>query len=170
MEHPERKPNRLKGYDYRSVGAYFITVCTKDGDSLFWNEDTEALIRASLLSYQPVGADRIRPFLSEEGKIVDRAIQDISLRYPNVAVDHYVIMPNHVHILLQLTEMNDNWSAKTVSGIVGQTKRRISKEIGKVVWQKSFYDHIVRDEEDWKRIWMYIDNNPANWESDCFYR
>ena len=170
MEHPERKANRLKGYDYGSVGAYFITICTKDGDPLFWNENTEAIIRACLLSYQPVGADRIRPFLSAEGKIVDRAIQDISLRYQNVTVDHCVIMPNHVHLLLQLTKVQNDSSVKSVSGIVGQTKRRISKEIGKTVWQKSFHDHIVRDKADWQRIWTYIENNPANWESDCFYR
>ena len=189
MEHPERKANRLKGYDYGSVGAYFITICTKNGDPLFWNENTEAMIRACLLSYQPVGAmatrdstrdgsyvmkqsemDRIRPFLSAEGKIVDRAIQDISLRYQNVTVDHCVIMPNHVHLLLQLTKVQNDSSVKSVSGIVGQTKRRISKEIGKTVWQKSFHDHIVRDEADLQRIWTYIENNPANWESDCFYR
>ena len=170
MEHPERIPNRLKGYDYGSVGAYFITVCTKDGNPLFWNENTEAMIRVCLLSYRPVGADRIRPFLSTEGKIVDRAIQDISLRYQNVLMDHYVIMPNHVHILLRLMKAEPGIPVKTVSDIVGQTKRRVSKELGKAIWQKSFHDHIVRDEEDWKRIWTYIDNNPANWEIDCFYR
>ena len=165
MEHPKRKPNRLKTFDYGSAGAYFITVCTKDGDPLFWNEDTEAMIRTCLLSYQPVGANRIRSFLSEAGQIVDRAIQDISLRYQNVKVDHYVIMPNHIHILLRICETSE----RSVSDIIGQTKRRISKELSKSMWQKSFYDHIVRDEEDWRRIWTYIENNPAHWEQDCFY-
>ncbi len=133
MEYPKRKENRLQGYDYGSAGAYFITVCTSDGDPLFWREEAEAMIRARILSYQPVGADRIRPFLSAEGRIVDRAIQDISVRYHNVTVDHYAIMPNHVHLLLRLTEKQDKPSVKTVSDIVGQTKRRVSKEIGKAI-------------------------------------
>ncbi|MBR4905390.1 MAG: transposase [Clostridia bacterium] len=170
MDYPKRKPNRLTGYDYSTTGAYFVTLCTKNNEMLFWNDETEKTVRSCILTHQPVGADRIRPFLSTEGKIVDRAIQDIPFRYQNVTLDHYVIMPNHIHLLLQLTESQNDSSARSVSGIVGQTKRRVSKEIGSSVWQKSFHDHIVRDEADWQRIWTYIENNPANWESDCFYR
>jgi REP element-mobilizing transposase RayT len=184
MEHPKRKQNRLKTFDYHACGAYFITICTHDRAPLFWSADAETAIRSRMDAFQPVGAmamrdltrngtsatkrsevDRIRPFLSEKGKIVDRAISDIPVRYPKTVLDHYVIMPNHIHILLRICET----SGRSVSDIIGQTKRRISKELGKSIWQKSFYDHIVRDEEDWRRIWTYIENNPAHWEQDCFY-
>lgn len=165
MECPKRKPNRIRTFDYRTCGAYFITICTRDGIPLFWETDAETAIRSRMDAYQPVGADRIRPLLSETGQIVDRAISDIPVRYPNTALDRYVIMPNHIHILFRICEA----SAQSVSDIIGQTKRRISKELGKSIWQKSFHDHIVRDEEDWRRIWTYIENNPAHWEQDCFY-
>ena len=89
----ERKPNRLKNYDYTANGAYFITICVKD--------------RKCILSRISVGADIIRPYqvqLTQSGQIVDKAIRSVSSHYDNVSVDHYVIMPNHVHLLLRIEE------------------------------------------------------------------
>jgi len=90
MDLPKRKPNRLREYDYSTPGAYFITFCTKDRKNLFWEN---------------VGASIARPQdvqLSSCGKLADHAIQQIPIRYPSISVDQYVIMPNHIHLLLQI--------------------------------------------------------------------
>lgn len=170
MEQPKRKSNRLTGYDYGAAGVYFLTICTHCNERMFWNDSAEETIRARVLSHQPVGADRIRPLLSREGMIVNDAILAIPKCYTSVMLDHYVIMPNHVHVLMHITGQEAGEKARTASTIIGQTKRRISKAIGRSIWQKSFHDHVVRDENDLQRIRTYIENNPANWESDCFYR
>ena len=87
-ELPSRKRNRLKHYDYSSCGAYFITICTSDRRNYFWNG---------------VGATIGRPQdvdLSQYGKLVDEAINNIPSIYPALKLDHYVIMPDHIHLLL----------------------------------------------------------------------
>lgn len=155
-----RKPNRLKAYDYRSPGAYFITICTRNRNNLFWKN---------------VGASIARPQaveLSETGAVVNAAIQGIPIHYPAVSVDHYVIMPNHVHLLLQICTDNNGQRipAPTISTIVQQMKGYVSKQIGHSIWQKLFHDHVIRDEEDYLQIWEYIEHNPIQWQNDCFYQ
>lgn len=156
MDTPTRKPNRLNGYDYSADGAYFITICAKD--------------RKCLFSRIPVGADIIRPpeiVLTDYGRIVEQAIMNIPEHYSNAEVLAYVIMPNHVHILLRLTEYDGRMvSAPT---IIGQMKRYVSKEAGFSIWQKGFYDHVIRGERDYQMIWEYIDTNPAKWREDELY-
>lgn len=158
MELAKRKPNRLKNYDYSRSGAYFITICTKNRRNLLWE----------------VGADIIRqpnPLLSGYGKVVDIAINEINFHYTNLIVDKYVIMPNHIHliILITLRESGQIISAPTLSTVIGQMKRCVSKQIGFSIWQRSFHDHIIRNELDYQNIWQYIDTNPLSWEKDCFY-
>ena len=80
-------------------------------------------------------------------------------------LDKYVIMPNHVHMILSLNED----SIIPLSQIVGSFKAGVSREIGFSVWQRSFYDHIIRSEADYKRICEYIENNPAKWALDKYY-
>ena len=159
MELPVRKPNRLPNFDYSSPGAYFITVCTANRKKLFWNG---------------VGADNIRPEnvpLSAMGKIVEQGIQNVHTHYENVSVDKYCIMPDHIHMILLIQSDGGGRiiSAPTISTVVGSMKRWISRQVGKPIWQKSFYDHGIRDQQDYLKIWEYIDNNPARWEEDCFY-
>lgn len=161
-EPPRRKPNRLNGYDYSQNGAYFVTICTKDRKNLFWREN--------------VGADIIRPktpvseLLSKYGSIVERAILSIPEHYSGVAVDQYVVMPNHVHFIVRLGETDGRIiSAPTLSVVVGQMKRHAAKQIGHPVWQRSFHDHIIRNETDYREIWEYIENNPRKWAEDRFY-
>lgn len=156
---PRRKPSRLKEYDYSRGGAYFITICTKNRKNLFWNN---------------VGASIARPQeieLSEYGKIVDDAIKKIPIHYSTMSIDKYVIMPNHIHLLLQIKCDRDGRAmlAPTISTVIQQTKGYITKQIGFSVWQKLFYDHIIRGEKDYKEIWEYIDNNPLKWELDRFF-
>lgn len=159
MDYPKRKHNRLAQYDYNTPGAYFVTVCTKDRRELFWAD---------------VGASIARPqdiALSEFGAVVEKAIQNIPSHYPAVNVDKYVIMPNHIHLMLRICCDADGrpMVAPTISTVVQQMKGYVTKAIGSSLWQRSFHDHVVRDEKDYREIWQYIDENPMKWEEDVFF-
>ena len=159
MELPKRKPNRLINYDYSQPNAYFITICTKNKEMLLWEN---------------VGASIARPEnvrLSQYGKIVEESIEKISTCYPAITVDNYVVMPNHIHLLLQI-HSDDNGRAMlapTISRVVQHMKGYVTKQIGKSIWQKLFHDHVIRDEAGYLKIWNYIEGNPSKWELDCFY-
>jgi len=150
-ELPKRKSTRLAAYDYSRPGAYFVTVCTAGRRCILW--DAEAGV------------------LSPAGKIVESAICDISLHYPCFSVDKYVVMPNHIHMLLTIRPDADGRmiSAPTLSVMVGQMKRWASRQAGCSLWQKSFHEHVVRGETDYREIWRYIDDNPAAWAQDRYY-
>ena len=146
-----RKKIRLENYDYSSVGAYFVTICTENRQKTLWNA---------------VGADIIRPDcppLSNEGKIVEKAILQIPDHYENVSVDKYCIMPDHVHLLLSFDASGRMISAPTLSNVVGSMKRWVSKQIGRPIWQKSFYEHSVRNQAYYDEIWGYIENKPLKY-------
>ncbi|MBQ7219036.1 MAG: transposase [Ruminococcus sp.] len=156
---PRRKSIRLKEFDYNSHGAYFITICTKD--------------RAKILSQISVGTTIGRPpslTLTPYGQIVEQAILNISTIYPSVNVDHYVIMPNHVHLIIFIEDYNGRaMLVPTMSRVVQQMKGYVTKRISQSVWQSRFYDHVIRSERDYRDIWDYIENNPARWTEDRYY-
>lgn len=163
---PVRIPNRMKGYDYSSYGFYFVTVCTKDKTDLFWEPFVGAAIS------RPSEINDFNVCLSEYGKIVEEAINNISLHYSKVVVDKYCIMPNHVHLIVYLGNEENNGriiSAPTLPTIIGQMKRFVSKQCGFPVWQKSFHDHIIRNRFDYEKIAHYIEQNPIKWKADCYY-
>lgn len=150
---PQRKNICISDYDYSMPGAYFVTVCTANREKIFWNS---------------VGADIIRPQdvpLSVAGRIVQQGILQMEKHYENVTIDQYCIMPDHIHLLLRLRSDLDGRmiSAPTVSTVVGSMKRWVSKQIGKPIWQKSFYDHGIRNRQDYDEIWEYIENNPMKY-------
>lgn len=156
---PKRKPTRLIGYDYSTPGAYFITICTQD--------------RKELLSEIIVGDDAYivpQNNLSKIGLICDKYISNINNKYENVTVDKYVIMPNHIHLIIFLHgTMRASSPTKNIETIIRSFKTMVTKEIGTSIWQRSYHDHIIRGEKDYRKIWKYIDTNPIKWESDCFY-
>ena len=156
MELPKRKPNRLSYYDYSAPGAYFITICTKNRRNLFWVN---------------AGQSVAHPQLSRWGNVVQNAICSISKHYPAVSVDLFAIMPNHIHLLLQINTNADGRAmlAPTISTVIQQFKGSVTKQIGQSVWQKLFHDHVIRNAQDYLKILEYIDNNPARWTEDCFY-
>ena len=150
---PNRKPIRIENYDYSTPGAYFITLCTANREKIFWNR---------------VGADIIRPQnvpLSVAGQIAEQGILQIAEHYENVIVDKYCIMPDHIHLILRIESDIDGRmiSAPTVSTAVGSMKRWVSRQIGRSIWQKSFYDHGIRNQQDYDEIWQYIENNPLKY-------
>ena len=154
-----RKRNRLEQYDYSSPNAYFITICTVKKRNFLWTD---------------VGAVIDRPEnvpLSKLGLIVQKSITEIPARYPAVTVDRFVIMPNHVHLLLQIHSDADGRSmiAPTISTVVRLMKGAVSKQAGWSVWQKGFYDHVIRNEGDYLDIWRYIEGNPGKWTEDRLF-
>lgn len=162
-EFPKRKPNRLPDFDYSTNGAYFITVCVEN--------------RENLLS-RVVGGDALdapQCHLTTIGEIVRKSIL-WGNGHGAVTVDKFVIMPNHIHLILMVDRFATNGppraSAPTHAAIpqfISTWKRLCSKALGRNIFQRSYHDHIIRGETDYLKIWQYIDTNPAKWQEDCFY-
>ena len=152
----KRKDLRLKGFDYSKTGAYFITICTEK--------------RKNILS-TIVGETSPLPLLTSYGEVVNRWIQKIPKKYPEASVDCYVIMPNHVHILLSVKKNDGRGDlSPTVDTVIGWLKYQTTKEInelrgsiGDKIFQRSFFDHIVRIRDDYYVIYKYIYENPLRW-------
>ena len=145
MEFVQRKINRIPEFDYGVNGAYFVTICTQN--------------RRKILS-QIVGDGF--PVPKTIGLLAEEYIKQIPQKYSGVYVDKYVIMPDHIHLLLRI-RCDENGlaiSGPKINRVIQQVKGVITKEIGFSIWQKSYNDHIVRDLEDYKNIWEYIENNP----------
>ena len=137
----------MKTYDYTAPNYYFITICTWEKRHLFG--------KAGLLN--PCG------------QIALDGIQKIPCHFPQASVEKAVVMPNHVHMILDLQA-----DGASISTIVGQYKSYVSRCIRQLrpvekIWQSSFHDHVIRSQQSYERIWLYIHANPDNWEKDCFY-
>lgn len=154
MELPIRKQNRACDFDYSQNGAYFVTICTFD--------------RKMILS-QIVGDGF--PVPNAIGIIAEEMIRQIPNKYPNVRVDKYVIMPDHIHILLMIDSGNEAANHyPTLGNIIEWYKYQVTKQAnqlsgipGERIFQRSYYDHIIRNRNDYLEIWQYIDDNPRKW-------
>ena len=138
-----RKNNRLEDYDYGKDGAYFITICIKN--------------RKQILS-KIVGDDaHIVP--KEYGSVVEKYIRNVK------EIEKYVIMPDHIHMIIRLGNgtMRASSPTKNIPSIVRSIKILTTKEIGKSIFQRSYYDRIIRNQYDYNEIWEYIENNPKKW-------
>ena len=145
---PTRKTIRIEDYDYSTPGAYFIMVCVNDRKPSLWN----------------VGAATCRPNLAKIGSAAETAILQIPEHYPAVSVDKYCVMPDHIHMILSINtdENGRQIAAPTVSTVVGHMKRWVSMQIGHSIWQKSFIDRVIRNDQGYRAVWEYIENNPIN--------
>ena len=152
---PKRKHPRLQTFDYSENGMYFLTLCIKDKEKLLCN-----IVGRGVLDTPSV-------LLTSTGKIVEKYIRSIN-NVEMVSVEKYVIMPDHIHLLLFVDNIHgvsgtprptNSIIARTISGF----KRLCNKEMGKNIWQTSFFDHIIRNEEDYKTHWRYIEDNPSMW-------
>ncbi|GHV57144.1 hypothetical protein FACS1894182_05260 [Bacteroidia bacterium] len=199
MYHPDlhhRRSIRLPDYDYSQQGLYFVTICVQDRECLFGDIDKEEMR------------------LNEIGKIVrNEWLKTAELR-PNVKLHEFVVMPNHFHAILEITEkINGNYvlpenagnaafvgagralplpqqpnqrtnelpntrfqniGKNTLSSIIGSFKSAVTRNIHILgydfSWQRNLWEHIIRDTNDHARIAEYINNNPANWDIDRFYK
>ena len=144
---PRRKNIRLKDYDYSKEGMYFITICIKN--------------RIELLG--KIKNNEIK--LTKEGVIVEEKIKMIEEIYSNIKIDEYIVMPNHIHIILLINKKSNI----TISRVIKQYKESITKILGYAIFQKLFYEHIIRNEKEYLKIKEYIQNNIANWKEDCYF-
>lgn len=157
----KNKPKRLSCYDYSLPAYYFVTICTKNHIELFGN------------------AHNHKVKLSSIGKIIESNLIRISQVYPSVKVDQFVIMPNHLHIIFILEDVDDALNATStndydrskmlLSKVIQSFKSSCTKEIkctgfNNQVWQRSFYDRIIRNETELYRIRKYISENPLKWQ------
>ena len=168
-EPPKRKDLRLKQYDYSSAGAYFVTICIKDRKRILSN-----IIKPSAVG---VGAldDPLTPQtqLTKIGKITEKYLLS-SENIPGVKIDRYVIMPDHIHVIIFLypdkyiSRKDGSSKAPTPTNemlphIVSTFKRFCNKEIGYNIFQRGYIEHIVRDREDYETRTKYIYENPIRW-------
>ena len=162
---PKRKPIRIENYDYSTPGAYFITVCTANREKIFWSDRRGELCSPADSTNTGDQRSPLRVELSDVGKIVDAEIQKMNTVYDAVRVDKYCIMPDHIHFIISInTDENGRTQfAPTISRVMKQFKGSITKQVGRSIWQKSFYDHGIRNQQDYDEIWEYIENNPLKY-------
>ena len=163
LELPKRKQIRLTDYDYGSPGTYFVTICTRD--------------RRCFLSDIVVGEGLAPPEirLTRIGKLVEEQICTLPERYPSVTIDKFVIMPNHIHLIVSINECSGGASPSPTLFDVMRVLKSITTRIarpylgGCLLWQRSYHEHVIRNETDYCEIWEYIENNPAKWVEDRYY-
>ncbi|MGB8648165.1 MAG: transposase [Anaerolineae bacterium] len=180
-----RRSIRLKGYDYSQAGVYYVTIIAQDRSCLF-GEIVDAEMRRN-----------------DAGKMLQTEWDALCGRFPNIELDEFVIMPNHIHGIIVITDQSrrgvpvrpegishkdvppgewppatDATHAPTLANIVGAWKSITTDEyihrvrdanwtpFPKKLWQRNYWEHIVRNDQDLNRIREYIANNPANWASD----
>ena len=146
-DRPPRKTIRLPNYDYSSEGAYFVTICTEGKANILCQYSLPAL-----------EGDAPVFFPTQIG----RAVDDMIRRIPGI--DKYVIMPNHVHLIV-FNGTNDASLAKKIQFF----KSNLTRKLGCPIWQRSYYEYVIRSERDYLVRWKYIDDNPAKWASDEYY-
>lgn len=159
-DYPQRKSIRLKNYDYSQLGFYFITLCTRDRAPLL-GRITEGMV-----------------CLSSLGELVKEQTELLPGRYDRLLLDKYVIMPNHIHMILRITErINPLPTGATarekhsdIPNVIGKWKAGITRRSGqRSIWQDTYFDRVIRGEEEYLRIWNYIDTNPAKWAEDVYF-
>lgn len=161
MERPQRKQNRLTDFSYSRAGAYFITICAIEGQGIF-----SKILPGDIVTPPAV-------VLTHYGRIVEKYIIAIHETYPDVTVDKYVIMPNHIHMILSLRgdtleKINDPANDR-IPFLISTLKRFSNKEAGNKLWQRSYHDHVIRNSQDYQQHWKYIDENPLKWMEDDYY-
>lgn len=172
---PQRKRIRLQNYDYNSPGCYFITICTIGKEKLLCDIVGTAVPGGPQINY------------TFYGEIAKKQLQDMSNFYCDIKIEKYVVMPNHIHLLIRVlknqsqvpeggpprtsvpTPKIHTVSVNKISSFIGTFKRFCNKEYKRNIWQFRSYDHVVRDENDYLKIWNYIENNPAKWSEDRFF-
>lgn len=168
-----RRSVRLPGYDYSNPGAYFVTICSWQKECLF-GDIVDGEMR-----------------LNEYGMVAAACLTSLSEHFIFVTVDYYVVMPNHVHLILCINRMhcrgvacnaptgNDNYYSRispkrnTLSTIIRSYKSAVTKQInqirhtpGRPVWQRNYYERVIRNEIELNKIREYIRNNPTQWDID----
>ncbi|MFA5818139.1 MAG: transposase [Bacteroidales bacterium] len=185
----ERKSSRLQGYDYSSDNIYFVTSCVQNrvccfGEIVGTGRDLSLQnMDLSLQSSTQNGEQFVTSFipqmiLNEYGTIAEKQWHWLSEQYRYIVLHAFVVMPNHIHGIIEINRSriisSDPIKIKPLSELIGAYKTTVSKQIHlmgfmEFQWQRSFYEHIIRDEKTFETISDYIINNPVNWEQDKLY-
>jgi putative transposase len=152
---------RLQGYDYSGAGAYFVTICTHNRVCAFGAVDDAAMQ------------------LNETGRIVASCWNEIPQHFSTIILDEWVIMPNHIHGIVIITDESSAEATRAspirpaLGVVVGPFKSAATKRVnewrrarGSPLWQRNYYEHVIRDEADLTRIRQYIADNPIRWADD----
>ncbi len=158
-----RKNNRLKNYNYNTNGKYFLTFCTVDRKNIL----------SRIVGYGIYDVPKLE--LSRYGEIIQKNILSINEKNSDIYIEKYVIMPNHVHLLVivnceQGTSRAPSPTNARIPMLISTLKRLTNREAGFNLWQRSYHDHIIRDDNDYEKIWQYIENNPQKWELDKYFK
>ncbi|MBD8388249.1 transposase [Dysgonomonas sp. BGC7] len=183
---PQRCSIRLCGYDYSQEGLYFVTICTQDKACLFGNISDDEIV------------------LNDVGKIAKHCWLSIPQHFSNAALHEFVIMPNHIHGIIEIVEANKHSSddvktnkhspddtirfkspSKTIGSMIRGFKIGVMKQYKEYItraninsplqqtpsiWQRNYYEHIIRNEESYRKITEYIYENPKRWQTDDYYK
>lgn len=179
-EYSVRKEMRLKNYDYSGNGLYFITICTKDKIPYLYEIES---VGDGVL-------DVPQQKLKEYGIFVKDQINEINSVYEKIKILKYVIMPDHVHMIIFIfdedkiinrasisetsrtpssgTSRTPSPTNQTIPLVISAFKRFVNRKTGFNIWQRSYYDHIIRNKKEFIEICRYIENNPLNWINNNF--
>lgn len=164
-----RRSIRLKGYDYSLTGVYFVTICSQNRDCLFGDIQNGKMV------------------LNNTGRIVFDEWMKTPLLRPNVELDEFVVMPNHVHGIIMITESHRRGvsqyapaplrsPSQTLGAIIRGYKSAVKTRINNrqiipisKIWQRNYWEHIIRNESEMLRIREYIRKNPKKWNIDSLY-
>lgn len=163
---PNRKSIRLKDYDYAQQNAYFVTICTHHRANLFGSIDVSS-----------VGAHPcVRP--NSANKMIENWLFKLETKYEGISIDCYVIMPNHLHVILfntgahtgaPLPQIVKWFKTQTTNAYIRGVKDGLYPPFDQHVWQRNYYEHIIRNEHDLTDIRRYIEENPLKWQEDTYF-
>lgn len=164
---------RLKGYDYSRNGDYFVTICTKNRIHLFGDIVPEIPVVEAGLRPASTTIPSPKLILSDAGKIVSDCWYDLPNHYSNIILDEFIIMPDHIHGIIQIHNRtygkNRHGLSEFVRAFKSFSSRRINELYGTAdsrIWQPRFYDHVIFSKREKERIRQYIKNNPRRWLED----
>lgn len=159
MDFPARKQIRLKDYDYTQNNAYFITICTYK--------------RATLFGYIVDGA--LQSFPNSPDKMVEKWLMELENKFENLYLDDFIVMPNHIHFVVfnhsgkSIAEVADWFKTMTTNDYISHVKSGAFPAFKERIWQRNYYEHVVRNDEDLFESRRYIEENPLKWELDELY-
>ena len=144
-----RKSTRIPDYDYATPNYYFITICSHEKKCIFGK------------------AGELNSF----GEIAQSAFGNIEKRFSNIRIDNMIVMPNHIHAIIQISETDSPISLNQVIGLYKSGVSRIIHRMAPAlkIWQRSFYDRVIRNRREYEQIWNYVQYNDQKWLEDCFY-
>ena len=148
-ELPNRKNIRLQNYDYSTSAAYFVTICTQD--------------RKPILSSITLRDNEPHVHLTETGRVVEKYLTNMP------GLEAYVIMPNHIHFIIMIDEQDDAADKRSLPQLIRSFKTIVSKEAACSLWQRNYYEHVIRSEKDMEGRMKYIERNPYRWADDPYF-